>query len=222
MRVKKSGSLSLNSATTGVSVQLATCSTPLSNVTATSLAAITSVLKSLLADGISLTHSVRVFSSLSQAAQRTSDPTQIVELMRSDLGTLLVGSICGPDQRLPVITLAAQLEEMVVGGMQDPTTGEIVIEPDLARSIGERIGALLQSRPQGALTPALVVQPRARRALASLLKLRAPGMLVLSINELPAEDRARMGETMNGAIEADIRAKVGNEFYDRFMAELQN
>ena len=151
-----------------------------------SLAAITSVLKSLLADGISLTHSVRVFSSLSQAAQRTADPTQIVELMRSDLGTLLVGSICGPDQRLPVITLAAQLEEMVVGGMQDPTTGEIVIEPDLARSIGERITSLLRNRPAGALTPALVVQPRARRALASLLKLRAPNVLVLSINELPA------------------------------------
>ncbi|MEL7691685.1 flagellar biosynthesis protein FlhA [Citromicrobium bathyomarinum] len=151
-----------------------------------SLAAITSVLKSLLADGISLTHSVRVFSSLSQAAQRTNDPTQIVELMRSDLGTLLVGSICGPDQRLPVITLAAQLEEMVVGGMQDPTTGEIVIEPDLARSIGERITSLLRNRPAGALTPALVVQPRARRALASLLKLRAPNVLVLSINELPA------------------------------------
>ena len=151
-----------------------------------SLAAITAVLKALLADGISLTHSVRVFSSLSQAAQRTSDPAQIVELMRADLGSMLVGTICGPDERLPVLTLAARLEEMVVGGMQDPTTGEIVIEPDLARSIGERISALLNSRPQGALPPALVVQPRARRALASLLKLRAPGLLVLSINELPA------------------------------------
>ncbi|MEL7738290.1 flagellar biosynthesis protein FlhA [Citromicrobium bathyomarinum] len=151
-----------------------------------SLAAITAVLKALLADGISLTHSVRVFSSLSQAAQRTNDPAQIVELMRADLGSMLVGTICGPDERLPVLTLAARLEEMVVGGMQDPTTGEIVIEPDLARSIGERISALLNSRPQGALTPALVVQPRARRALASLLKLRAPGLLVLSINELPA------------------------------------
>ena len=151
-----------------------------------SLAAITAVLKALLADGISLTHSVRVFSSLSQAAQRTADPVQIVELMRSDLGTLLVGNICGPDQRLPVITLAAQLEEMVVGGMQDPTTGEIVIEPDLARSIGERITTLLRGRPPGALTPTLVVQPRARRAMASLLKLRAPNVLVLSINELPA------------------------------------
>ena len=151
-----------------------------------SLAAITGVLKALLADGISLTHSVRVFSSLSQAAQRTSDPAQIVELMRADLGSMLVGTICGPDERLPVLTLAARLEEMVVGGMQDPTTGEIVIEPDLARSIGERISALLNSRPQGALSPALVVQPRARRTLASLLKLRAPGLLVLSINELPA------------------------------------
>jgi flagellar biosynthesis protein FlhA len=33
--------------------------------------------------------------------------------------------------------------------------------------------------------PALVVQPRARRALAALLRLRAPGCMVLSINELP-------------------------------------
>ena len=38
---------------------------------------------------------------------------------------------------------------------------------------------------RGALPLALVVQPRARRALAALLKLRAPGCLVLSISELP-------------------------------------
>ena len=55
---------------------------------------------------------------------------------------MLVGEVCAPDAKLPVITLAAQLEEMVVSGMQDPSTGEIVIEPDLARSIGERIAAI--------------------------------------------------------------------------------
>ena len=41
---------------------------------------------------------------------------------------------------------------------------------------------------RGASAPplALVVQPRARRALAGLLKLRAPSCLVISIAELPA------------------------------------
>ena len=52
---------------------------------------------------------------------------------------------------------------------------------------------------------------------ATLEELRAEG---LEVNELPAEDRQAMAETMNGAIEADIRQKVGDAFYDEFMANL--
>jgi tripartite ATP-independent transporter DctP family solute receptor len=52
---------------------------------------------------------------------------------------------------------------------------------------------------------------------ATLDRLREEG---LAVNELPAEDREQMGATMNAAIEADIRKKVGDEFYDRFMSAL--
>ena len=44
---------------------------------------------------------------------------------------------------------------------------------------------------------------------------------VLKQRELTAaanEDKKRLGDTMNGAIEADVRAKVGDDFYDTFMA----
>ncbi len=44
----------------------------------------------------------------------------------------------------------------------------------------------------------------------------------LEINDLPDEDRKKLGDTMNGAIEGDIRAKVGDEFYDEFMAGIGN
>ncbi len=150
-----------------------------------SLAAITRLMRSLLADGISLAHPLPVLASLSQAAQQTTEHDRLVDMLRADLGAMLVGAICAPDERLAVITLAAELEEMVVGGLQDPSSGQIVIEPDLARSIGERIALIIAQRA-GAAPPALIVQPRARRALAALLKLRAPGCAVLSINELPA------------------------------------
>lgn len=151
-----------------------------------SLAQVTRLLRALLADGITLAHPLPVLASLSQAAQQTHDHDKLVDLLRADLGPLLVGSIVPPNERLPVITLAAQLEEMVVSGMHDPTTGQVVIEPDLARSIGEHIAAILSAREPGAPMPALIVQPRARRPLSALLKLRAPGCAVLSINELPA------------------------------------
>ncbi|KXF82993.1 TRAP transporter substrate-binding protein [Enterovibrio coralii] len=39
----------------------------------------------------------------------------------------------------------------------------------------------------------------------------------LKVNELPLADRERLGETMNAAIETDIREKVGSDFYDEFM-----
>ena len=150
------------------------------------LAAVTRLLKALLADGISLRHALRVFSSISLAAQQTAEHDRLIDIVRADLGAMIVAEACAPDAKLPVITLAARLEEMVVGGLQDPASGEIVIEPDLARSIGERIGTIVTQRDPAATRPALIVQPRARRALSALLRLRAPQCLVLSINELPA------------------------------------
>jgi TRAP-type transport system periplasmic protein len=39
----------------------------------------------------------------------------------------------------------------------------------------------------------------------------------LEINELPLEDRKRMGEIMNSAIEQDIKAQVGEEFFNSFV-----
>ncbi len=87
---------------------------------------------------------------------------------------MIVGGVCAPDDRLPVITLAAEL-----GGNGSSaacrirTTGQVVIEPDLARSLGERIA---RSSPRACTKrahSALVVQPRARRSMSALLKLRA-------------------------------------------------
>ncbi|GMM93550.1 flagellar biosynthesis protein FlhA [Qipengyuania sp. MTN3-11] len=150
------------------------------------LAALTRLLKALLADGISLRHALRVFSSISLAAQQTAEHDRLIDIVRADLGSMIVADICPPHAKLPVLTLAAGLEDMVVGGLQDPATGEIVIEPDLARSIGERISAIIAQRDPAAPRPALIVQPRARRALSALLRLRAPQCVVLSINELPA------------------------------------
>ncbi|TCM37343.1 flagellar biosynthesis protein FlhA [Novosphingobium sp. ST904] len=150
-----------------------------------SLAAMTRLLRALLEDGIPIAHPLPILASLSRAVQQTVDHERLVELMRADLGALIVGRICPPHERLPVITLDAGLEAAIVQGMVDPVTGQPVIEPDLARMIGERVAALSAERGPGEVPLALVVQPRARRALSALLRLRAPACLVLSIAELP-------------------------------------
>ena len=164
-----------------------------------SLAALTRLLRALLEDGIPIGHPLPILSSLSQAVQLTVDHDRLVDMVRADLGGLIVGRICMPGERLPVITLDAQLEGMIVQGLHDPTTGQPVIEPDLARNIGERIAALIAERGPNAQPIALVVQPRARRALAGLLKLRAPSCTVLSIAELPASQPIEVLSVVGGA-----------------------
>ena len=150
-----------------------------------SLAAVTRLLRALLEDGIPIGHPLPILSSLSQAVQVTLEHDKLVDLLRADLGPLIVGRICAPSERLPVVTLDASLESMIVQGLHDPVTGQPVIEPDLANNIGAKIAQLSAERGGGAQPIALIVQPRARRALAALLKLRAPSCVVLSIAELP-------------------------------------
>lgn len=164
-----------------------------------SLAALTRLLRALLEDGIPIAHPLPIFASLTVAVQQTLDHDRLVELLRADLGGLLVGRICAPGERLPVLTLDARLEQAIVSGLSDPATGQPVVEPDLARTIGEQVGALVAARGAGALPLALIVQPRARRALAALLKLRAPSVLVLSIAELPVSQAIEVVATIGGA-----------------------
>ncbi len=161
------------------------------------LAALTRLLRALLADGITLAHPLPIFSSLALALQQTKDFDQLVDRIRADLGSWLVGRICLPDVALPVVTLDAALESAILGGMRDPATGQPLIEPDCARMIGERVSEEVAAQPRGAV--ALVVQPPARRALASFLRVRAPDCLVLSINELPATQPIEVAAVIGGA-----------------------
>lgn len=163
-----------------------------------SLGGMTRLLHALLEDGVSIAHPLPILSALAQAVLQTTDHERLVDLLRADLGGMLVARVCGPSDRLPVLTLDAALEGMIVGGMHDPVTGQPVIEPDLARSIVDRITAIVAERGPAAPPVALIVQPRARRAVAALLRLRAPQCAVLSISELPPSQPIEVIDVIGG------------------------
>jgi flagellar biosynthesis protein FlhA len=147
------------------------------------LAALTRTLRALMADGIGLAHPQPLFTSLALALQKTTDFDAVIDAVRADLSGRLVARIVGPDEALKVVTLDAGLEGAILGGMIDPATGQPLIEPDCAGMILREVNAVADAE-KGPI--ALIVQPPARRALAGLLRHRAPRCLVLSIAELPA------------------------------------
>ncbi|MEM6858506.1 MAG: flagellar biosynthesis protein FlhA [Pseudomonadota bacterium] len=148
-----------------------------------SLAALTRIFRALIADGIGLAHPQPLLTSLAIALQRTQEFDALIDAVRADLGARLVARICPPGEALKVITLDANLESAILGGMSDPATGQPLIEPDCAAMIVSRVQAIIA---EVNAPVALIVQPPARRALARLLMQRASRCAVLSINELPA------------------------------------
>ncbi len=148
-----------------------------------SLAALTRLFRALISEGVGLAHPQPILTSLAIALQQTQDFDVLIDTIRADLGARLVSRICGPGERLKVVTLEAGLESAILGGMVEPSSGQLLIEPECGAMIARRISEMIEQEG----TPlALIVQPPARRALSSLLRQRAPRCLVLSINELPA------------------------------------
>ena len=165
------------------------------------LAALTRMLRALLADGISLAHPQPLITSLALALQKTSDFDAVIDAVRADLGARLVARIVSPGEVLKVVTLDVGLEAAILGGMIDPASGQPLIEPECGQMIIREINAITAAE-QGAI--ALIVQPPARRALAGLLKGRAPRCLVLSIADLPASQPiAVVGTIGAGRADAD-------------------
>ena len=187
-----------------------------------SLAALTRLLRALLEDGIPIGHPLPILSSLATAVQQTLDHDRLVELIRAELGGLIVGRICAPGERLPVLTLDAQLEAAIVQGLTDPATGQPVIEPDLARNIGEHVANLIAQRGPSAPPLALIVQPRARRALAALLKLRAPSCLVLSIAELPVSQPIEVVAVIGGPAPAPAPVQTAALPHPEILSEAES
>ncbi|MEP3049918.1 MAG: FHIPEP family type III secretion protein [Erythrobacter sp.] len=148
-----------------------------------SLAAITRIFRALIADGLGLGHPQPILTSLALTLQRTQEFDALVDAVRTDLGAQLVARICPPGKRLKVATLDANLEAAILGSVPDPATGQPLVEPDCGALISEKLAHFIEAENEPI---ALIVQPPARRALASLLKQRVPRCLVLSINELPA------------------------------------
>ena len=147
-------------------------------------------------------HAVRLYASADEFLQHLPDgPGCIVlDLQMPGIGGFEVVESVGLS-RMPAVIFVTAYDQFSLRAF-DVHAVDYVLKPiDPARfataiqrarlrlgsmdPLGERIAAILASRQPGEGAPALVVQPRARRPMSGLLKLRAPGCLVISINELP-------------------------------------
>jgi flagellar biosynthesis protein FlhA len=166
-----------------------------------SLTTLTQVLRGLLAENIPLKEFRRIAAAIANAGQRTLDPDEIIELIRPDLGPLIIQKLCGVREPLRVMTLEGHLEALLGQAVRSDPSRRHTIEPDLGRRIVDALQRAAAPLVAEAKPFALVVQPSIRIAIRKLVRTTLPDTPVMSFFEVP-EDKSVEVVAVIGAPEA--------------------
>ncbi|MFH5249617.1 flagellar biosynthesis protein FlhA [Burkholderia semiarida] len=151
------------------------------------------VFRALLGDGVSLKDIETIGATLVEAAETTKDPLLLAAEVRCALRRQIVASINGPRAEIKGFSLTGELESLLLGmlGRAEQQTGARVpldnfpIDPNVLVQLQSHMPRVSDQMKLVGAPPLLIVVPRIRPLLARYAKLFAPGLNVISYNEIP-------------------------------------
>ena len=153
------------------------------------------VFRVLLAENVSLKDIVAVATTLLDSSETTKDPILLAAEVRCALRRQIVSGLYGTRSEMPAFNLSGELENMLLGALnQVRQSGKVAldnypIDPHLLAQLQLNMPVAREQMKQAATPPLLLVLPQIRPLLARYARLFAPGLHVLSYNEIP-ENRA--------------------------------
>lgn len=151
------------------------------------------VFRVLLAEGVSLKDIVVIGTTLLDASETTKDPILLAAEVRCALRRQIVSGLFGKKRDMPAFNLSAELENMLLGSLNQARQsggGKVAldnypIDPQLLSQLQINMPVAREQMKGQHTPPLLLVLPQVRPLLARYAKLFAPGLNVLSYNEIP-------------------------------------
>jgi flagellar biosynthesis protein FlhA len=149
------------------------------------------VFRVLLAEQVSLKDIVPIATTLLDSAETTKDPILLAAEVRCTLRRQIVSAVMGTRSEMRAFNLSGELENMLLGSLNQARQGGKVvldnypIDPNLLSQLQVNMPAAREQMKQAATPPLLLVLPQLRPLLARYARLFAPGLHVLSYNEIP-------------------------------------
>jgi flagellar biosynthesis protein FlhA len=149
------------------------------------------VFRVLLAENVSLKDIVVIATTLVDSAETTKDPILLAAEVRCALRRQIVSGLFGKKKDMPAFNLSAELENMLLNAQNQARQGGKValdnypIDPQLLSQLQVNMPAAREQMKQQHTPPLLLVLPQVRPLLARYARLFAPGLNVLSYNEIP-------------------------------------
>ena len=149
------------------------------------------VYRALLADGVSLKPVEAIATTLVEAADNSKEPIMLAAEVRAALKRQIVQAILGPRGEMKAFNLGADLENLLLGALgQAQQSGKAAldsfpIDPNVLQQLQQNMPIIRDQMKQMATPPLLLVMPQLRPLLARYGRLFAPGLHILSYNEVP-------------------------------------
>lgn len=149
------------------------------------------VLRVLLAEGVSLRDIVPIATTLLDSSESTKDPILLAAEVRCVLRRQIVSGLFGQKPEMKAFNLGGELENMLLGSLnQARQAGKVTldnypVDPHLLSQLQVNMPIAREQMKQQATPPLLLVMPQIRPLLARYARLFAPGLNVLSYNEIP-------------------------------------
>ena len=168
-----------------------------------SVSTILKVLQNLLMEQVPIKDFRTITEALADGVARSQDAIALTAAVRIALSRLIVQNIIGAEGELPVITLDPQLEQLLLGSVQqrDGSGSEgLVIEPGMAEKLQSSLADVAQQQEVAGRASVLLVAAPIRPLLAKFVRYGEHQISVLSYQEIPENKRVTIIATVGGQV----------------------
>lgn len=163
------------------------------------MSVVVKILQNLLAEHVPIRDIRRIAETLAAQAPRSQDPGVLTAAVRVALSRGIVQQLTGTTEEIPVAVLDTNLEQILQRTMQSSDEAQAGFEPGLAErlqiALAETLSAMEAQGHEGILLVAAPIRPW----MARFAKHAAPGLHVLSYNEIPDNRQIKVVSTIGNA-----------------------
>ncbi|MBL4607963.1 MAG: flagellar biosynthesis protein FlhA [Pseudomonadales bacterium] len=159
------------------------------------------VLQALLMEDVPIRDMRTIAEALAEEATKSQETDSYIAAARIALQRLIIQNINGVEPELPVITLAPNLEQMLLQSVQvakqsGGTESDAVLEPGLAEQLQSSLSSATQKLEMEGKPAILIVGAGVRPMLARFIRYTLPSMHVLSYYEIPNDKQVTIVSTV--------------------------
>lgn len=157
-----------------------------------SLGGVQKVLQNLLKEQVPIKDMLTIVETLADYAPLTKDSELLTEYVRHKLARSIISPYLGEDNRLNLITMSPEIENILIKNIQKTEHGSyLAIDPKTADQILESIKEESEKAMMQNMQPILLTSPTLRRHLKKLVEYFIPSLKILSHSELLSDMKFR-------------------------------